>query len=381
MTKVLITVHLGRHFYKFGQYDMDVLLDMVDEVHIAANFSDSIDFYENPRVIKHQIDFHRNPFHLQNIKAFFQVRKLMRQESFNVVHTQSPSGGVITRLASFKLGQSKMVYTPHGYHFFKGASKLNWLIFYNIEKILSLTTDYFITINKEDYNLTKSKFNIKENEVFLIPGVGVDLEKFQPAKNDEKSMLRTKYGYSEETKIFIYVAELSKRKNQILIIDAIVKLLSEIKDGDFKILLVGQGNDKENLEKKINEFSLQPYIELLGQRKDVNDLLKLSDVYLSTSFQEGLPLSVMEAMASGLPLLLSDSRGNRDLVEENKNGELFDFNIEDFSRKLMEFIDLDNRYLLEMRSVNLELIEKYSIENVQKNMKVIYSKILDDIRS
>ncbi|EME3579739.1 glycosyltransferase, partial [Enterococcus faecium] len=160
MSKVLISVHMGRHFTKFGQSDLETLLEMGHEVHIAANFRGSLDHYNDDRVVKHQIDFSRNPFSFNNIRAFIQMKSILMRENFSLVHTQSPSGGAITRLAlnSCKdIINTKVIYTAHGFHFYKGASWIAWNLFFPIEKHLSKNTDLCITINEEDYVLARTK--------------------------------------------------------------------------------------------------------------------------------------------------------------------------------------------------------------------------------
>ncbi|OEF99788.1 glycosyl transferase [Vulcanibacillus modesticaldus] len=375
MARVLVTAHLGRHFRIFGHYDYKVLLNMGHEVHIAANFNDKIDNFEDPNVIKHQIDFDRNPFSIGNIKALKQLEELFNDIHFDIIHCQSPSGGAITRLAARKTRKngSKVLYTAHGLHFFEGAPLKNWLIYYNIEKWLGRFTDCIITINNEDYTLAQKRLKI--NDVRYIPGVGIDLNKFTPPTFEEKKELRKQYGYDENDFILIYVAEMSYRKHQDLLINAVNILRKKIPD--LKLLLVGTGDLIDKYKEHTKKLDLEQYIHFLGYRKDVPYLMTIADIAVSSSRQEGLPVNVMEAMATGLPLVVTNCRGNRDLVRNGENGYVVGIDdVDGFANAVEEF------YLLEELRENfgrnsLELIKSYSLEQVTKEMKDIYLSYLN----
>jgi len=370
MARVLVTAHLGRHFRIFGHYDYKVLLNIGHEVHIAANFNDEIDHFEDPNVIKHQIDFIRNPFSIGNIKAMKQLEGLFDKIYFDLIHCQSPSGGAITRLAARKTRRkgTKVLYTAHGFHFFKGAPFKNWLIYYNIEKWLGCFTDCIITINREDYIAAKNRLKIKD--VRYIPGVGIDLNKFVPQTLEKKKELRKQYGYSEDDFILIYVAEMSYRKHQ----DLLIKVVNVLKDKipNIKLLLVGDGGLIEDYKRQVRNLSLENNIYFLGYRKDVPNLMTLADVAVSSSRQEGLPVNVMEAMAIGLPLVVTDCRGNRDLVINGKNGFVVALDDVDTFADAIEKLYSSEELRTRFGHTNMQMIKKYSLENVRKYMEKIY---------
>ncbi|MGL6107380.1 glycosyltransferase family 4 protein [Romboutsia sp.] len=374
MARVLVTAHLGRHFRIFGQSDYKVLLKMGHEVHIAANFNSEVDQFENSDVIKHQIDFDRNPFSKQNLKAFNQLKELFKQQKFDLIHCQSPSGGAITRLAAKETrGKgTKILYTAHGLHFFEGAPGKNWIMYYNFEKFLAKYTDCIITINEEDYNSAKEKLRIKDVE--HVHGVGIDLDKFTPQTSEKKMSLRKKYGYNEDDFIVIYVGELSNRKNQNMAIDGINNLKHRIPN--IKLLLVGTGNLKNDYEEKVNKLAIQNHIQFLGYRKDISNLMALSDICISTSRQEGLPVNIMEAMATELPLVVTNCRGNRDLVKNDYNGYVIDIdNVDELSLSINNIFESNE--IIELFSTNNKLtIKRYSIENIEKEMNKVYTKYI-----
>lgn len=319
MKKVLVTCHMGRHYRKFGHYDIITLLKLGCEVHFAANFNQELDKVIDDRIYLHQVDFSRNPFSLKNIKAFKQVKKIINDNKYDLIHCQSPVGGVLTRLAAKKSRKkgTKVIYTAHGFHFYKGASILNWVLFYPIEKWLSKHTDTIITINKEDYYLAKNKF--KKTNIEYIPGIGIEPQKFDiDCSENEKSELKKELGIQKSDFVMVSIGELNDNKNHIMQIEAMKILVKKCKN--IKLLIAGEGERKKFLEDKIKEYNLVDNIKLLGFRKDIPKILKISHLVLSTSKREGLPVNIVEALFVGLPVIGTDCRGTRDLIQDGING-------------------------------------------------------------
>src|SRR5699024_4887495 len=222
--------------------------------------------------------------------------------------------------------------------------------------------------NQEDYEIAKKKFYA--NEVFYIPGVGIDLKKFNPVNKNEKELLRKKLGYNKKDFILIYVGELSYRKNQKMLIESIRLLNNEI--NNIKLLLVGTGELKEKYEHLVNKLELENTVKFLGYRTDVKELMQISDLAVSTSRQEGLPVNIMEAMAVGLPLVVTDSRGNRDLVSDQYNGYIVPIDkAQKFSDKVREIYS-ENEKATKFSENNLKDIKLYSLENILVSMSQFY---------
>ena len=282
------------------------------EVHVATNGREKIPYCD----VKHVISFERSPIKVNNLKAIKDLKKIIDKEKFDIIHCHTPMGSVVTRIAAKKARKrgTRVIYTAHGFHFFKGAPILNWIIFYPIEKHLSRYTDCLITINQEDYELAKRKFKAKQIE--LVHGVGVDENKFNfEMTKEEKHKLRESLGLKDDDFVIIYVAELSKRKNQGMLIKAVKELIEEGKT-NIKVLLPGTDSMKGYYQKMSKDLGIEENIKFLGYRKDIPKLLKISDLYVSTAKQEGLPVNIMEAMCCGLPIVATDCRGNRDLVND-----------------------------------------------------------------
>lgn len=372
MKKALIISTVSRQFTLFERGNIEVLKELGYEIYGAANYNDAASGLDELGIRQYHIDIQRYPFKLNNFKAYKQLVKLMKEEKFDLVHCHAPMGGVIGRVAAKSVGIKNVLYTAHGFHFFKGAPKINWMIYYPIEKFLSKYTNTLITINNEDYNLAmNNKFKAKNIE--LVNGIGLNLEKFMPVSEEEKYRIRKEYGYNKEDKILIYVGELSDRKNQKVIITAVNLLKNEVRN--IKLLLLGKGQLKGEYEKLIEELEVQGQVKLLGFRTDISQLLRISDIYVCSSKQEGLPVNIMEAMAVGLPVVCSKIRGNVDLIEDNKGGYLIDYHD---AEKFKDYIKLllDNKGICDnMKKNNIKNIRGFEISMVKKEMKKIYQSI------
>lgn len=217
--------------------------------------------------------------------------------------------------------------------------------------------------------------NFKAKSIKLVNGVGIDLNKFQNQTLVKKTELRKKYRYKDNDFILIYVAELSYKKHQDLIID-VVNLLYE-KIPNMKFLILGSGKLSKQYKNKVNKLNLQNNVHFLGYRKDISNLMVMSDIAVSSSRREGLPVNIMEAMATGLPLVVSDVRGNHDLVHNCENGYVV--GIEDIKMFTSSIESLYNSEELRNKfgEKSLELIKTYSIENIMKEMEKIYMECIN----
>ena len=253
-----------------------------------------------------EIGFRRNPFHPANIGAFFKLRRLINTNDFDLIHCHTPVGGVLGRLAAAKARRqgTKVIYTAHGFHFYKGAPLVNWLIFYPAEKLCAPLTDLLITINREDYELARRKLRAKRVE--YVPGVGVDLSRFTPSIPDREATRRT-LGIPETAPLILSVGELNPNKNH----ETVIRAMTDI---DAYYIIAGAGDRQQHLQQVIDGLGLGSRVRLLGYRTDIAELCRAADLYVLPSYREGLNLSLMEAMASRLPVACSRIRGNTDLI-------------------------------------------------------------------
>lgn len=347
------------------------------EFHLASSWTgysndiDRIADEEKYGIIIHQIDFIREPYNPKNIRAYKQIVDLIKKEHIDLIHCNTPIGGVIGRLAGLKCGIKPVIYQAHGFHFFSGAPLLNWLIYYPIEKILGHFTDAIITINSEDYSRAKNKFKLRNDGiVYYLPGVGIDTSLYQSSTCD-KGSIRKSLGIPYDSIVLISVGDLNKNKNVSTVINAI-KLLS---DNSIHYILCGDGPLREELE--LQSETIKDQVHFLGYRTDVKDLLMISDIFIISSFREGLSRSLMEAMACGLPCIASNIRGNVDLLYGEKGGLLVDpKDVVAWKDAISSVVKDNNRSL--MGIYNKSIINDYSLETVIKKTEIIYQQIIAD---
>lgn len=367
MKKALFVATVGR-FLGFERNDIKTLQSLGYEVHIATNLRLSeFDNFQADGIIRHQIDFARIPWSKTNLSAYKQLKKLFKEIHFDIVHCHTPMGGVLGRLAAKKYRKSgtKVIYTAHGFHFCKNAPKKNWLMFYPVEWLLAHWTDVLITINEEDYALAKKHMHAKH--VTYIPGVGVDLKKFSPKlyTDEEILNLRNELGLNDGKKMILSVGELSTRKNH----ESVIRALAKVNDPKIKYFICGTGELREYLEELIEGLGLSENVKLLGYRTDISKLCCCADLFVFPSLQEGLPVALMEAIASKTPVICSNIRGNTDLVSGNA---LFEpKNVNQIAEKICEYINRNN---LEEIEKNYASLKKFDLEEVVNDTKVIYSE-------
>lgn len=312
----------------------------------------------------HEIEFARSPISLKNLKGYKKLKKLQKQEKYDLIYCQQPVGGLMGRLIAKKF-KLPCIYTAHGFHFFKGNNPIKNLIFKTIEKYLAKFTTALITINDEDFDACQ-KWKAKKK--YIINGIGYDPKKYN--ENNNRKDIRKNLGLTDEFTI-LTVAEIIKRKNY----ETMVRAIAELKEQNLKFLICGRGRDKEEIEDLISTLQIKEKVEFLGFRKDINDIMIASDVFLLPSYQEGLTLSIIEALHFGLPVVTSTARGNRDLVEDGVGGFICEPN--DYvaiSEKIMQLI-ADEELRKNMGKHNLSIASNYDIEVVQKQLEEIYNEL------
>lgn len=297
------------------------------------------------------------------VSAYKQVKQLLNCEDYSLLHCHSPLGGAIARMAAKRERKSglKVIYTAHGFHFYTGAPLKNWIVYYPIEKWLSRYTDILITINKEDYRRAKKNFHAKK--IVYVPGVGVDTEKFAPRKSG-RDRIRAELDLEERTTLLLSVGELNENKNHESVIRAIQGLR------DITYVIVGKGEQKEKLEETARTCGVD--LRLTGFRTDVADFYDAADIYILPSIREGLNVSLMEAMASSLPCLVSDIRGNRDLIDEGKGGYFFDSLSITSVLEAVEKCIKDRTGRASMGKYNLQKIRSFDLKAVSGLTSEIY---------
>lgn len=371
MKKILFVATITQHFYYFHLPYLKMFKDEGWQVDVASLGDIELPNCDN----RYEIPIQRSPFNSKNLQAYKELKKIIDENEYDIIHCHTPMGGLLGRLAakSKRKKGTKVLYTAHGFHFYKGGPLMNWLIYFPIEYTMSFLTDCLITINEEDFVRAKKFFKAKT--IKKVNGVGYNNEKYFPVSREEKLKIRKEKGYSEDEKILIYVAELNKNKNQSMLLNALKEILKTGKK--VRLLLVGTDNYNGFYQNMAKELGIQNNVEFLGQRDDVDDLLHMSDICVASSIREGLPVNVMEALGCGLPVVLSDNRGQRVLGVNNKNG--FIIKTDDYmsmAEKICLLLD-DEKLYDEFSENAVKLIKPFSKESVVPEMIKIYKDTTD----
>ena len=368
MKKVLYVTTVSRTINAFLIPHIEMLLDNGYEVDCACSIDKPVDKeLQNKGVKIFEVPFSRNPLGIGNIKAFMRLMELQRINNYDIVHVHTPIAAIYGRLLKLRYKNLKTIYTAHGYHFLKGGSKLTWLVYYPIEKIMAKLTDVIININKEDYEITKEK--LKPRSSYFLNGVGLDLSKYKKLSNDEILEKKKELGITDNDFIVLMIAELNKNKNHIQLINAIDTLKKQY--SNIKVFCIGDGDMREDLEQQIISRNLQNNIFMLGYRQDVNKLINISDIGILMSYREGLPRNIMEFMACGRKVIATDIRGCRDIIFNESVGELVGVGDYEATAKAIE-----KYYLWGDKDFEVsDEIRKYDVENVNYELLKVYDEV------
>ena len=374
--KLLFILNVAKRVNNFSESSMLAARSLGFDFHIAGNWSYESDLArqadEELYGIKiHQIDFIRAPYSPGNVKAYRQLKELVAREKYDFIHCNTPIGGVLGRIVGKKYKVKKVIYQVHGFHFYNGAPLLNWILYYPIEKLLSRITDTLITINKDDFEFAKKKIKLRRGgNVLYVPGVGIDTKEFS-SNAEIRSLKRAELNISDDDLVLISSGNLDKNKN----FETAIKAVALQKRKNVKLFICGSGSELENLTTLIENLGVEDRVKLLGYRSDMKELLCASDAFILPSFREGLSRSIMEAMASGLPCIVSKIRGNVDLIDDGIGGFLCSpCDVTAFSEaieQLAESMELREA----MSRINLEKIKLFDLATATDEMTKIYSTL------
>jgi len=317
------------------------------------------------------VDFDRNPLGKSNFLARKQLLKLMAKEKYDIVHCNTPSGGVVGRIAAAQAKIPRVIYMAHGFHFWKGAPLINWLLYYPIERILARFTDRLITINREDYVRAKRFHYKKGGRATYVPGVGIVAKKFEP-NAEERAKTRKALGIKEDEVVLLSVGEINQNKNH----KVVLKALEKIGRKDIRYVICGIGPLMETNQHLAESLGIGDQVIFAGFRTDIDKFYQAADVFVISSFREGLPVSLMEAMSADLPCIASRIRGNVDLLSDSQL--LFEpRDVNGLCRALMKVTD-KNIAAEEVRK-NFQTLPRFSLDEAVKAMKQIYADVISEL--
>lgn len=372
MKKVLFVATVVKtHIMEFHIPYLKMFKEMGWETAVAARND-----YENPAdcVIPYcdtyyNVPFERNPLKPGNLKAYKELKHIIDEGEYDIIHCHTPVGAMLTRLAAKQARKqgTKVFYTAHGFHFYKGAPVINWILYYPVEKWLSRYTDVLITINKEDFERAKT---FRAGKVCYVPGVGIDLKKFNVGYVN-KEQKRKEIGVSADDFVLLSVGELIPRKNHEVVIRALSVLKQLDKLNHIEYVICGRGAYETDLRKLAEGLDVADHVHFLGYRNDISEICNCADLFVFMSHQEGLPVALMEAMACGLPAVCSNIRGNTDLIEDGVTGLLANNTPEEVAESISE-MKSDTALRNRVASAALQKIKQFDLSSVEDEMSKIY---------
>lgn len=383
--RALMLASVASMIDQFNMPNIRLLLAMGCEVHVACNFREG-NTCDEKRIRKmkkelrrmhvtyHQWDCPRSIYACSKcVRAYWQLCRLLHKYHFSCLHCHSPIGSAIARMAAHGK-KIRVIYTAHGFHFYRGSPIKNWMLYYPFEKLLSYWTDCLVTVNREDYHLAQRRLHARW--LFHIPGVGIDISRFQngqPMKAEEKRELRKQYEIPSNAVVLLSVGELSKRKNHKMVLSVLPHFVGK----NVYYLICGQGVCEKELLKQAKQLGIEEYVRLAGYVEDPVKIYQMADIFVFPSRQEGMPVALMEAMAAGLACAVSDIRGNRELIGQDVPEMRF---LPDDGSQLMFVLERlieDKQLRKECGIRNGRRVKSYSLAMVQEKMQEIYQKNLE----
>ena len=371
--KTLYVTTISLTMNSFFKPHIEMLVREGHSVDLACNFKDLPPdaLYSELGCGIYQIDFSRNPLSVDNVKAYSQLKRVVESGGYDIVHCHTPNAAVITRLVCRMFRKNnglKVFYTAHGFHFYKGAPKLNWILFYPVEKFCSRFTDKLITINKEDHARALKQLHAKRIE--YVPGVGINTAKFRELEMDRKEK-RSALGYGDDDFLALTVAEMTANKNHITILKALALLKDREEFQHIHYLICGRGEMWASLEESAKALGIADHVNFLGYRTDAPELYKASDLFLFVTFREGLSVALMEAMSSGMSIVCAKIRGNTDLIDDGVSGVFSENSPEAVAEHILAmYRDPQRRQMLGQAAAEKALL--FDDQNVLNQVREIY---------
>lgn len=365
--KILMVTNKLKTYPLMYHIIIDTIHELGHEIIWTADFTQFIgDTNIIPCKIRN-ISIHSNPLKPRNIKAYRQILNIIEEEGIEGIMCNTPIGSTLARLAAKRKSISPVVYTAHGFLFFRGAPFINNTFFKWLEMWLAHYTDTLITITNEDFEAAKG-FKLRGGaQPFLIHGAGIKLGKKVSVNRESK---RKEIEVPKDAFLLISAGELNKNKNTKVMVKALVFL----KESNVHYIACGVGAEEQNLKELAKKLNVEERFHLLGYRTDVAELMAVSDAFVMMSFREGLPRSIMEAMDMGLPCVGSDTRGIRDLIDIEKGGFICNpKKPEEFATAILK-LQSSSQLCKEMGEYNKKKVKPFSCDVVKKELNEIYGK-------
>lgn len=370
--KILYTATTAIHIMNFHLPYLQWFKKMGYEVHVACNGNASIPFVDKI----FNVPFARNPLDKKNREAYYQLKKYIAGNHYDIIHCHTPMGGIVTRLAAISARKkgTKVLYTAHGFHFYKGAPLKNWLLFFPIEWVFSRITDAIITINEEDFKILKDKKFLIKNS-YKTNGIGINPGRLKIEKYKDTFEIRKSLGYEEDDFIILYIAEFTPGKNHQFIFEAIPQIIKKIPKAKF-LFLGGKAKLGDKMIAYAKRHSFEQHINVLGYQTEIGKFISIADVGISASLREGLPIGIAEIMSTGLPVVISKIRGHNELVIDGENGFLFGKNSQTEFIEAIEKLYINPKLRRYIGVKGTHFVKRFIIDVPLQQTIEIYKKFL-----
>lgn len=379
---ILILATTSGFLNQFEMGNVGILEKLGYEIHYASNTYDQHYVFDETKIIErgiqiHHIDIARSPYMVKyNWKAFWQLVEIVKKYHIQVIHCHTPVGGVLGRLVGryFRREKLRVIYTAHGFHFFKGAPLINNSIYYAVESFLARWTDRLVLINKEDY-LNGLKFHLKKDgHVYQIPGVGLDMEKFQPISEQERKKMRESMGLGDDDFFMVSVGELNENKNQEIVLKALMRLRKKNKGLEhIRYGICGDGFFWERLQEDIRKWRLKGTVAMYGYCTHIKEILGCADAVVFPSRREGLGMAALEALAVGIPVIAADNRGTREYMKSGENGYVCQWDdVEGFCNAIETIRHMPLAKKHEMKKKCRQSVERFQKKYADEIMEQVY---------
>lgn len=316
-----------------------------DLIGVCSKGKNTKDLLEEGFNIKNvQIDRSIKP--IKNIKTINNLTKLFKEEKPDIVHVHTPVASVLGRIAAKRAKVPITIYTAHGFYFHENMSKFKYKLFLNIEKYMARKyTDFIFTQSKEDCETALENNFIAKNRILTI-GNGVDIwEKFNPRKIDTKEIdsLYEELKIKKDDKIVTFIGRLVGEKGILDLLEA----FNMIDDSRIKLLVVGnaaQGERDTKTKELLKKYRANENIVFTGHRKDISNILYITDIFCLPSYREGMPRSIIEAMAMESAVVATNIRGCREEVVDGETGYLIPVKSPvDIKEKILQLVRNDEK--------------------------------------
>ncbi|MGB3204775.1 MAG: glycosyltransferase family 4 protein [Crinalium sp.] len=296
------------------------------DVEIACSPGEEVEKLQHQGYTIHPIQIDRRIAPGSNLKSIEQLRKLIVQQRYDLVHVHTPIASVLGRFAAKLAGVKRIIYTAHGFYFHDDMSAKQYRFYHSIERVAGWMTDLILTQSSEDLD-TAEKTQLCPKQKLRYLGNGVDLEKFRRSRliKSEQQQLRSSLKIPETASIIVgMTGRITAEKGYLELIEALVKLRTQFPN--IHLLVIGGqlSSERDAFQSQLNhliqEQNLEQFVTFTGLRSDIPELLGLMDVFTLPSYREGLPRSILEAMAMELPVVATDIRGCREAVIHNQTG-------------------------------------------------------------